>query len=111
MAERGRDYDGEDRRSKLKVTKEIPLTWLVTFVSGGLANFGCIIWIAATLVSDIGSLKTLVNKHADTLEAIRKIEETRSVQHATHDSRLNTHDQVLVIHGDRITGIEKRLYK
>lgn len=116
MAQESRDaaakpYDGTERRgSALALNKEISLGWLISFLVGGVANFAAIIWIAATLVSDVGSLKVLVSEHARLLVEGRSDREKVLIQNLTQDSRLNAHDQALVTHSERITGIERRVY-
>lgn len=42
-------------RETLTFTKELPLSWLFTFLIGGTANFAALVWMAATIVSNINS--------------------------------------------------------
>lgn len=41
-------------RETLTFKKEIPLVWLLTLLVGGLANFAALIWIAASIVNQVG---------------------------------------------------------
>lgn len=41
-------------RETLTFKKEISIAWLVTILIGGIANFAAVVWIAATIVSEIG---------------------------------------------------------
>lgn len=42
-------------RETLTFTKDIPLIWLLTFLIGGVANFGALVWMAATIVGNINT--------------------------------------------------------
>lgn len=97
------------------VNKEVPLYWLITMFIGGIANFACFIWIAATVVSDGNNLKKLVEKHESQLNEKDKLENfTRiSIERISEvikamDLRLVRHELILDRHDDRINKTEDR---
>lgn len=106
------DYSGPEKRSDtFRISKEIPLSWLITFLVGGIANFASIIWIAATLVSDIKTIKSIVDKHEAFTVEVRIEKDKQFIQNITQDTRLNSHDTVLATHGERIKGVESRVFR
>lgn len=70
----GESTSEHKEKRNFSITKEVPISWLVTMLIGGIANFAAIIWIAATLVRDVDSLKTVTKEHDVQIKATEKTE-------------------------------------
>ena len=97
-----------ERRSKVSLLeaisspKEIPLGWVATFFAGGIVNFTVLVWMASSLVSDVGALKDsfkevkvnsvridgIVNSHASELQRALDVDNAQNARIDEHGRRI-----------------------
>lgn len=89
-------------REVLAFHKEVPVGWLATFLGGGLVNFAILVWMASTVVSDVGYLKTDLSAVKTEVIRLDSVSNANAADSKTQASRLDDH-------GHRLDTIENRL--
>jgi hypothetical protein len=95
-------------RETLRFSKEIPITWLLTGLAGGLVNFAVLVWLAASVVFNVDSLKESEKDIQATQVTITNILNAHAIELQKQFDADLAHTVKIDEHGRRIEVLERR---